>query len=54
VAVRLGVSEATVSKWLGRKQAIPTQAVLPLAEMLGMDAADVLRAIQPDSTAKVA
>lgn len=42
VAERLAMSEATVSKWFNRGATIPTQFIAPLAEMLGLEPADVL------------
>ncbi|MBR0649533.1 helix-turn-helix transcriptional regulator [Roseomonas terrae] len=45
IAARLGVSEATVSKWLARKQAVPVSAVLPLADILGVEPSKLLAAL---------
>lgn len=45
VAERLGVSEATVSKWLSRKQAVPSSMVLPLAAALGISGEALLVAV---------
>ena len=42
IADRLDMSEATVSKWFNRSATIPTQFIGPLAEMLGIERAEVL------------
>jgi len=55
VAELLGVSEATVSKWLSRKQSVPAAMVLPLARVLGLSGEDVLAAVTtPARTAEAA
>lgn len=46
LAARLAVSEATVSKWLTGKQAIPATSIRPLAAALGISTDDLLREIE--------
>lgn len=54
VAERLGVSEATVSKWLSRKQAVPASMVMPLASALGLSGEAVLAAVTAPPSAEAA
>lgn len=54
IARKLGVSDATVSKWLSGKLDVPSSKVLPLAEAAQMEPGDLLRALAAGAPAEAA